>query len=92
MTDIDVRCEPSPGGWTCLVRLTDRDGSAEHRVTVSSTDLARLAPGGADPIDLVRRSFDFLLEREPGRSILRSFDLTVIGRYFPDWERVIQAG
>ena len=38
---------------------------------------------------MVRRSFEFLLEREPPESILRSFDLTVIGRYFPDYERVI---
>jgi hypothetical protein len=33
----------------------------------------------------VRRSFDFLLEREPPSSILRTFDLAVIGRYFPEY-------
>ena len=43
-----------------------------------------------DPTDLVERSFAFLLEREPRESILRSFDLSVIGRYFPDWERAIR--
>ena len=51
--------------------------------------LERLAPGADDPIDLVRRSFAFLLEREPKESILRSFDLPEIGRYFPDYERSI---
>ena len=61
-----------------------------HRVAVAAADLARLDPGSADPTDLVRRSFAFLLEREPKESILRTFELTVIGRYFPDWERSIR--
>ena len=34
-------------------------------------------------------SFRFLLEREPKESILRSFDLTVISRYFSEYEREI---
>jgi hypothetical protein len=38
-------------------------------------------------VSLVEASFDFLLEREPQESILREFDLIVIGRYFPDYER-----
>ena len=92
MTAIDVRCEPDSDGWTCQVRLTDAAGIGEHRVTVDRADLSRLAPGAADPSDLVRRSFAFLLEREPRSSILRTFELTVIGRYFPDWERSIRAG
>ena len=34
----------------------------------------------------VEESFAFLLEREPRESILRRFDLPVIGRYFPEYE------
>jgi len=34
----------------------------------------------------VRESFRFLLEREPKESILREFDLSVIKRYFPDYD------
>ena len=37
--------------------------------------------------ELVQRSFEFLLEREPNTSILRRFDLPVIGKYFPEYER-----
>jgi len=92
LTAIDVRCEPASDGWTCLVRLTDAAGTGEHRVAVDRADLARLAPGTAEPTDLVRRSFEFLLEREPRSSILRTFEITVIGRYFPDWEDAIAAG
>ncbi len=92
MTEVDVRCEPTADGWTCRVRLTDAAGTGEHRVSVRRGDLARLAPGAVDPVDLVHRSFDFLLQREPRGSILRTFDLTMIGRYFPDWERTIRGG
>lgn len=95
MTTIDVRCaaDPNGAGWTCAVVLRDdgRDGSA-HEVTVRSADLARLAPGATDPTDLVERSFAFLLEREPPSSILRRFDLPAIGRYFPEYVRVIRGG
>ena len=38
---------------------------------------------------LVERSFDFLLERESNRTILSTFDLSVIQRYFPEYERTI---
>ena len=72
-----------PGWWS-----PTRDGSSSrHEVTVTRAVLDRLAPDAVDPVNLVRRSFVFLLEREPKESILRSFDLSVIGRYFPDYER-----
>ena len=86
MTRIDVHCEPSGDGWSCTVDL----GVTQHEVRVRPADLERLAPGATDPADLVRRSFAFLLEREPPSSILRSFDLAVIGRYFPEYERAIR--
>jgi hypothetical protein len=90
MTRIDVACEPSGTDWTCRVDVVEVGSATSHRVSVAAADLARLDPGAVDPVDLVRRSFAFLLEREPKESILRVFDLTVIGRYFPDWERRIR--
>lgn len=61
-----------------------------HIVTVSTDYAARLTGGNTPTEQLVRRSFDFLLEREPNTSILSSFDLTVIGRYFPEYENTIR--
>ena len=91
MTEIAVGCEPAGDGWTCQVDLSDANGShTQHRVAVSRADLHRLAPNAADPTDLVRRSFDFLLAHESKESILRSFDLPVIGRYFAEFEREIR--
>ena len=88
MSSIDITSIPTAEGWTCEVTVRD-GGATHHRVRVSRADLARLARGAADPGDLVGASFGFLLEREPQESILPAFDLGVIGRYFPDYEREI---
>jgi hypothetical protein len=91
VTAIAVRCDGSrSAGWTCSVVL--RDGAREistHAVRVAAADLDRLAPGTADPTSLVEASFAFLLERESPRAILRSFALSDIARYFPDYESTI---
>ena len=91
MTTVDVRCDPASDGWSCHVRVTEPDGSSEHRVGVTREDLRRLAPGATAPDDLVRRSFDFLLEREPRASILLTFELVLIGRYFPEYAATIRS-
>ena len=57
-----------------------------HRVTVANDVLQRLTAGSATPEQLVRVSFDFLLQREPNTSILRQFELPLIGSYFPEYE------
>jgi hypothetical protein len=72
------------------VRVIEDGSATEHEVTLSTTDHLRLA-GDRTPEDFVRACFQFLLEREPKESILRSFDLCVIGRYFPEFERTISA-
>ena len=67
-----------------------RDGTTTtHRVRVSAAELERYA--GAEVADLVRRSFEFLLEREPNTSILREFDLSTIERYFPEYGTAIRS-
>jgi len=71
------------------VTVKERRGETRHRVTLRQVDYERLSGGRADPETLVTESFHFLLERESKESILRSFDLTVIGRYFPEYEREI---
>jgi hypothetical protein len=90
MTTISATCAPTTEGWACDVELRDEADATHHAVAVARADLERLAPGASAPDDLVRRSFEFLLAREPKASILRSFELPVIGRYFPDYEREIR--
>ena len=92
MTSIVVRCSGGrAGGWTCSVTVREHGiDVSTHRVRVSADDLDRLAPGAGDPAALVEASFAFLLERESPQMILRSFDLTEISRYFPEYESDIQ--
>jgi hypothetical protein len=92
MTAIDVRCDGSrDDGWLCTVTLREADREvSSHRVRVPAATLDRLAPGSGDPARLVEGSFDFLLERESPRMILRSFELSEIGRYFPEYESEIR--
>jgi hypothetical protein len=70
------------------VRVIEATGESAHRVTLKAEDCQRLA-GNTAPEELVRRSFEFLLEREPKESILARFDLSVIARYFPEYESEI---
>jgi hypothetical protein len=89
--DVTVDCRPADGGWRCNVAVGDDRAATAHAVRVSGDILRALAPGDADPVRLVAESFRFLLEHEPRESILGSFDLPVIGRYFPEWEREMRA-
>jgi hypothetical protein len=70
------------------VRVEEDGSSTDHDVSVSQNDLVRLA-AGRTPDAFVRDCFAFLLAREPKESILGSFDVSVIGRYFPEFEREI---
>jgi hypothetical protein len=72
------------------VRVIESGIETIHDVTVSPNDYTSLTNGKVEPEELVRRSFEFLLEREPKESILTLFDLSVIGRYFPEYEREIK--
>ena len=90
MSEIELDCSPVDSGWLACVTVTDHASRRDFEVAVSEAELARLDPGASDPRLLVRRSFEFLLAREPKESILSSFSLSVIGRYFPEYEREIR--
>jgi hypothetical protein len=79
---IDVKGGESDRGWLMNVTVADRTRTT-HVVRVSRAEHQRY--GGGDVADLVRRSFEFLLDREPNTSILREFDLGTIERYFPEY-------
>jgi hypothetical protein len=68
------------------VRVAESGTETTHEVTVNANDYAKLTAGKIEPEELVRKSFEFLLEREPKESILSRFDLSVISRYFPQYE------
>ena len=88
---IKVTATPNSIGWICLVTVDDGGRTvSEHTVEATASDVNHLGPNSSVE-DLVRRSFDFLLEREPPQSILRRFALADIKSYFPDYPDVIRA-
>jgi len=87
---VHVICRGTGEGFACDVVVGTDPAATRHVVNVSHDDLARLAPGQYDPHELVEASFRFLLEREPRESILRQFDLPIIERYFPGYERWVR--
>jgi hypothetical protein len=61
-----------------------------HEVTVSPSYYRKLTGGRISHEILIQKSFEFLLERESNTSILRSFELSVINQYFPEYEGTIR--
>jgi hypothetical protein len=74
--------------YRLTVRVREGRGQTTHEVTLARELLARLGPGDSAEA-FAKRCFAFLLEREPKESILRSFDVSVIASYFPEFEREI---
>lgn len=72
------------------VRVIEGKSESTHQVTLKQNDYQKLSGGRIEPHELIRRSFEFLLAREPKESILAQFDLPLIGRYFPEYERELK--
>jgi hypothetical protein len=85
---VKVEARRDGDAWRCAVAVEQLGRHTEHSVTVGDADMDRWGGGAQkkDVEDLVTRSFEFLLEREPAESILRSFDLSVIPRYYPEYD------
>jgi hypothetical protein len=72
------------------VDVREGRGSSRHAVTLDPALFARLAGGsGVTAERFVEAVFAFLLERESKESILSRFDVSVVSRYFPEFESEI---
>jgi hypothetical protein len=89
---ISVHASRKGKGWECHVTVSELESRTTHTVQVEEAYRDRLV-GASVPVErFVKKSFEFLLAREPKESILRSFDLPVIARYFPEYEREVRKG
>jgi hypothetical protein len=71
------------------VRVAGDSSETTHEVTVARADLERLARDDETGTQFIQRCFEFLLEREPNEAIMRTFDVSVIKTYFPNFEEEI---
>lgn len=78
------------GGFEYEVVVEEGGSQTVHKVRLGRECYDRLTEGRTPPDELVKKSFEFLLENEPKESILGSFDLSVIERYFPGYPGVIK--
>ena len=61
----------------------------EHFVTIDQDFLNRFIEYKAAPKNIIKHSFEFLLDREPNTSILKEFNIKVIGSYFPEYPKAV---
>jgi hypothetical protein len=79
----------SAGDSKYRVTVEQNGTKSTHEVGVSPAELAKYG-GNATPERLVEASFEFLLQRESKESILRSFSLSDIEHYFPEYPKQIR--
>jgi len=72
-----------------VVTIKERDSKTKHAVTLNDRYYQDLTDGKITREELIKRSFEFLLEREPKESILSEFNLRIINNYFPEYEKKI---
>jgi hypothetical protein len=82
---ISVRADPGRA-HSFDVAVRDARGESRHRVAIKADDDARFAGLGAEPARCVEAAMRFLLDREPKESILGTFDMNDIRRYFPAFD------
>jgi hypothetical protein len=79
--------------WRYNVEVIESDGSGSktnHEVTMNKDYYLAQTGGSKLPEEFVKKSFEFLLEREDKDSILQQFDITQINDYFPEFEKEIK--
>ncbi len=85
MAKIEV-AQKDPETFEVTVRAST---TTTHTVKLSADYYQKLTGGRVSPEALIEKSFEFLLERESNTMILSRFDLPLIGRYFPEYEKTM---
>lgn len=73
-----------------IVTVEEKGTKTQHTVSLDDQYYQKLTGGRMTKEELIRDSFEFLLEREPKESILSKFNLKVISQYFPEFEEKIE--
>jgi hypothetical protein len=85
MIEVTRKAGTDPLAFEVVIR--EGGGESRHHVTMSRAACDRLAGSEHAPEACIEAAFRFLLDREPKEAILARFDVSVIARYFPEFER-----
>jgi len=69
-----------------LVTIEEKGSRSKHEVTLDDGYYQNLTDRKITKEELIKKSFEFLLERESKESILSAFNLKIIKNYFPEYE------
>ncbi len=67
-----------------------KKSTTKHIVKLSDKTQKKLTNKNISKKKIVKLSFNFLLERESNTSILSLFDIEIISKYFPEYEKEIK--
>ena len=89
---ISVQCITPEGIETGAysVEIVRGEEKIEYTVGLNEDYYQMLCGGEISHEDLIKKSFEFLLEQESASAILREFDLPVIEEYFPEYKNEIR--
>jgi hypothetical protein len=73
-----------------LVTVEEENSKSEHTVYLDNEYYQKLTDGKTSKKELIKKSFEFLLDRESKESILAEFNLRIIRDYFPEYEEKIK--
>ncbi|MEK9179813.1 MAG: hypothetical protein AAB897_00135 [Patescibacteria group bacterium] len=83
--------EKIPSGRRFSVFVGDGNALDQYSVSLTDSYWERLTSRRISQEELIRRSFEFLLENESKDDILKDFGLPAIQQYFPEFEDKIRA-
>ena len=72
-----------------LVEVSD-NVKTSHNVVISDKVYKQLTNGVISKSELLEKSFEFLLDREPNTSILTNFEIQIISHYFSDYANYVR--
>lgn len=84
MPEIKIKSRVNNLGYHFNIEIIDQNGFSSHRVTMDRDFIMRIG-ANYQPELVVRKSFEFLLSKEPKEKIMEEFDLTVITHFFPEY-------
>jgi len=76
--------------WTFSFEIGNGESLIEYLVDVDRDHWARLTNRRIEPAELVRLTFQFLLERESKELILKKFNIADVSGHFPTYESEIK--
>tara|TARA_Y100000588_G_C13834362_1_gene745007 strand:+ start:156 stop:434 length:279 start_codon:yes stop_codon:yes gene_type:complete len=88
MVEIKISESKTEKGWAFQVTISNGN-STVHNVNLDNDYYKHLTLPDVEPHKVVESSFKFLLDREPKEMILSTFDLQIISKYFPEYEKRI---